>query len=37
METAITLATIAASYSVSKVGVQNAIFSPDLLGIYLLW
>lgn len=31
MDTAIKLATIAASYSVSKEGVQNAIISPDLL------
>ena len=31
MYTAIKLATIAASYSVSKEGVQNAIISPDLL------
>ena len=31
MDTAIQLATIAASYSVSKEGVQNAIISPDLL------
>ncbi len=31
MESAIRYATIAASYSVSKKGVQNAIISPDLL------
>ena len=31
IDTAIKLATIAASYSVSKEGVQNAIISPDLL------
>lgn len=31
MDTSIKLATIAASYSVSKEGVQNAIISPDLL------
>ena len=31
MDTAIKLATIAASYSVSKEGVQNAIIGSDLL------
>ena len=31
MDEAIRLATIAASYSVSREGVQNAIINPDLL------